>query len=177
MSSIPCREEAAVSEAFQAGTSAPGKGDSRKVRKILVGIVRLSLGVLFLYSSLHKIREPYSFLSSVYSFQLVGPGLGVWIAVCLPWLELMLGLCLMVGLCVGGALLGCLLLLVTFTLAQGSALSRDLPIVCGCFGGSSETVSYLTFARTVLLFLVALAGFAVLMPGRSPDRRSGLPRG
>ena len=47
-------------------------------------VVRLGLGCMFLYGSLHKIRQPYDFLSSVYYYELVGPRLGLLVAMVLP---------------------------------------------------------------------------------------------
>lgn len=39
-------------------------------------VVRLGLGVMFIASSLPKIRLPYAFLSDVYGYELVGPKMG-----------------------------------------------------------------------------------------------------
>jgi uncharacterized membrane protein YphA (DoxX/SURF4 family) len=60
-------------------------------------IVRLSLGFMFIVSSVPKIGRPYVFLGSVYGYGLVGRDLGVLVAVALPWLELLTGACLIGG--------------------------------------------------------------------------------
>ncbi|MHC4739886.1 MAG: MauE/DoxX family redox-associated membrane protein [Planctomycetota bacterium] len=50
-------------------------------------------------------RQPYDFLSSVYSYELVGPRLGMFVVMILPGLELLVGICLVGGIFIGGALL------------------------------------------------------------------------
>ena len=47
-------------------------------------VVRLGLGAMFIASSLPKIRLPYEFLSSVYNYEIVGPKMGVLVAMVLP---------------------------------------------------------------------------------------------
>ena len=72
-------------------------------------LVRLGIGCMFIYSSLPKIRQPYDFLANVYNFEMVGPRLGMLTAMTLPWAELLVGICLVGGIFVSGALLGVVL--------------------------------------------------------------------
>lgn len=67
-----------------------------------VTVVRLGMGAMFIASSLPKICQPYDFLSSVYHYELVGPQLGLLVAMTLPWLELLVGICLVGGIWTGG---------------------------------------------------------------------------
>jgi uncharacterized membrane protein YphA (DoxX/SURF4 family) len=97
-------------------------------------VIRLGLGCMLIYSSLPKIRQPYDFLSSVYQYELVGPKLGLLVAMTLPWLELLAGICLVGGIFVGGALLAAVAMALMFTYVVSSALYHDLEITCGCFG-------------------------------------------
>lgn len=127
-------------------------------------MVRLGLGCLLLWSSLSKIRQPYGFLGNVYEYELVGAKLGMLVAMTLPWLELVLGLCLISDLFVNGALLGGVILMVVFSFAQASALWRGLPITCGCFNPSStELIGYISLIRTVLLAVAAVLGYVLLL--------------
>ncbi|MBN2455248.1 MAG: hypothetical protein JXB29_01720 [Sedimentisphaerales bacterium] len=119
-------------------------------------VVRIGLGCLFLWSSLPKIRQPYDFLSSVYNYELVGPKLGMLIAMTLPWLELLVGICLVGGIFVTGALLASIGMAAMFAFILASALYRGLEISCGCFGPANpEPIGYFTFLRTLALFLIA----------------------
>jgi len=82
----------------------------------------------------------------------------------LPWMELLLGLCLISGLFVSGALLGGIILMGVFTFAQASAISRGLAISCGCFNTSNAgLISYATLIRTILLLLVAAVGYVLVL--------------
>jgi len=122
-------------------------------------IIRLGLGGLFLWSSLSKIRQPYDFLSTIYNFELVGPKAGMLVAMVLPWLELLVAICLIGGIFVSGALLVCIGMSAMFTFVIVSALYRGLDISCGCFGSSAEIINYYTAIRTSLILLVSIGGY------------------
>jgi cobalt-zinc-cadmium efflux system protein len=70
--------------------------------------MRVALGCLFIYSALPKIRQPYDFLHDVYNYEIVGPKLGLLVAMVLPWMEFMVGVCLLGGIFISGALLVCM---------------------------------------------------------------------
>jgi len=103
-------------------------GGQKKLRLLpgLSFVVRLDLGCIFLYSSLPKIRQPYDFLSSVYNYELVGPKIGMLVAIVLSWLELFVGICLVGGIFVGGALLASIAMASMFTFVLASVLYRVL---------------------------------------------------
>lgn len=134
-------------------------------QRIMVGfalIVRIGLGCTFLYSSLPKIRQPYDFLSSVYKYEMVGPKLGLLIAMVLPWAELMVGVCLLGGIFVGGALLVSIALGAMFTFVIGSAMYRGLNISCGCFS-STGSIGYATLIRACAVMLFSLAAYIIVI--------------
>ena len=127
-------------------------------------VVRLGLGCMFLYGSLPKIRQPYDFLSSVYNYELVGPKLGMLVAMVLPWAELLVGICLVGGIFVSGALLVSIAMGTMFSFAAASALYRGLNISCGCFSASSkEQISYLTLIRTLVIMLISAIAYLSLV--------------
>ncbi len=108
--------------------------------------------------------RPYEFLGSVYGYELVGPKMGVLVAMVLPWVELL------AGVFVGGALLASVGMGVLFTFVLGSALYRHLDISCGCFSNpGAGKISYLTLIRAIVITLVsagACAGVVLLAPKR-----------
>ena len=115
---------------------------------------------MFIWSSLPKMRQPYDFLSSVYSYELVGPKLGMFIAMTLPWLELLVGICLIGGIFISGALLASIMMAAMFSYVLGSALHKGLEITCGCFGaGSTDIVNYTTLIRAIVILLASLAAY------------------
>ena len=122
--------------------------------------VRLGLGCVFLYGSLPKIRQPYDFLSSVYNYELVGPKLGMLVAMVLPWAELLVGVCLVGGIFVSGVLLVSIAMGAMFSFAVASALYRGLNISCGCFNASSaEQIGYTTLIRALVIMVISTVAY------------------
>jgi putative oxidoreductase len=122
-------------------------------------IVRLSLGCLFLWSSVPKIRQPYDFLSSVYNYELAGPKLGMLVAITLPCVELLVG-----GIFVGGALLVSIAMAAMFTFALAFALYHGLEISCGCFGASEAgPIDYSTLIRACVILLLSTLAYCALV--------------
>jgi putative oxidoreductase len=131
-------------------------------------VTRLALGCMFIMSSLPKIQLPLKFLSDVYGYELVGPKLGVLVAMTLSWLELLVGICLVGGIFVSGALLASAGMGAMFAVVLASALIRGLDISCGCFGMNSGKINYLTLIRAVVILLVSgLAYMAVILRDRT----------
>ena len=132
-------------------------------------VIRLGLGCMLIYSSLPKIRQPYDFLSSVYQYELVGPKLGMLVAMTLPWLELLAGICLVGGIFVGGALLAAVAMALMFTYVVSSAMYHDLEITCGCFGTGGDLINYWTLIRTIAILLLSLGAYLPLILLRPPS--------
>lgn len=121
----------------------------------------LVLGFVFLAASWPKLQFPYEFLSGVYSYELLGPEAGLYAAALLPWLEFIVGLCLVVGLFVEGALVIASTLCLLFVLVQCWALEKGLEISCSCFGSGGGMVSHASLLRTLVLFAVSLVALAL----------------
>ena len=127
--------------------------------ELAAGIV---LALFWLRSALAHVTNPYYFLSSVYSYEIVGPSLGVTAAMTLPALQLVLAASLLARRFVGGALLISSLLLCVFVAVQASALARGLNIACGCFGAAGrQPLGGESLATTSLLLVCALGAFFV----------------
>jgi hypothetical protein len=73
----------------------------------------------------------------------------------LPWLELILGLCLLAGAWLPGAVLMVNGLLIIFLAAFGFNLARGLDVYCGCFstGGAAKGMSVGWYLLRDILFL------------------------
>lgn len=126
----------------------------------LLDPVKFVLGIVFIMAARQKLSFPYEFLSDVYSFGLTGPSSGLYVAVLLPWIELVVGIALMINLCSGGALALSTGLCAVFVSVQSWALVQGLQVSCGCFGHGG-TVNYWTLARAALLLIVS--GTALLV--------------
>lgn len=113
-------------------------------------IVRLILGAVFVFASIDKIRHPEAFAELVYNYQMLPDQLVNIFAIVLPWLELLLGGCLLVGVWLPGAVILANMLLVTFFGSLLFNIARGLDINCGCFSTSTEHVEGTTMAWYVL---------------------------
>jgi uncharacterized membrane protein YphA (DoxX/SURF4 family) len=135
--------------------------------------MRVALGCLFIYSALPKIRQPYDFLHDVYNYEIVGPKLGLLVAMVLPWMEFMVGVCLLGGIFISGALLVCMGMAAMFSFVVVWALYKGLDISCGCFGSGTEKVTYLTLIRSLVILLFSAAAYlgVVLSPPQA-DKES-----
>ena len=137
-------------------------GKAESIMKLFGFLIRLGLGGLLLWSGIAKARYPYDFLAAVYSYQLVGPGVGLVIAGVLPWLEMLLGSCLLAGFFTEGSMLLALTLMAAFTGAVASAWFRGLAITCGCFGDHAGTIDGSTVIRSIALLLLTLLGLMLI---------------
>jgi rhodanese-related sulfurtransferase len=97
---------------------------------------RLFLGGIFVYASCDKILHPVFFAETVYNYQVLPDLLVNITALVLPWVELLVGLALILGLWLAGALVISNLLLLVFSGTLVFNLARGLDIDCGCFTSS-----------------------------------------
>ncbi len=99
----------------------------------LVTRVQIALGIFFVVAALPKLADPPSFAHMVYNYRLLPGPLVNLFALVLPWLELLSGVALLLGVWsrTGAAVLGVLVLL--FVAAISVNLLRGNAIECGCF--------------------------------------------
>lgn len=124
--------------------------------KIVSEWAQLGLGAVFLAASWPKLCFPYEFLSGVYSYGLVGPDTGLYVAAVLPWLEFVTGLSLILQIVADGALLLSASLSAVFVFAQAYALLSGLRISCSCFGSNGGLISYASLSKTLFLLIVSV---------------------
>ncbi len=102
--------------------------------KYLLLSIRLIIGALFIYSAITKIIDTDYFVKSLYNYRLLPEASLNFFAVFIPWLELIIGFLLVLGIYVReSALLGTIMMIV-FIAAISIAVARGLDIECGCFG-------------------------------------------
>ena len=94
---------------------------------------RLFMGGVFIYASFDKILHPAAFAEAVYNYQILPDAAVNLAALTLPWLELLLGICLIAGVWLPGATLLTTGLLTVFIAALAYNKIRGLDIHCGCF--------------------------------------------
>jgi uncharacterized membrane protein YphA (DoxX/SURF4 family) len=139
-------------------------------------VLRLLLGAYFVHASLDKIADPAAFAKVVYQWQVLGPIPSNLFAVTLPWVEILAGGLLILGVWRKEASLVIALLLVVFLLAAGSVLARGIDVLnCGCTSlATSESSAPWPPAWTkgVGWFLITrnlvMLGVALLLAGAMP---------
>ena len=111
--------------------------NERILSEVCALIARVSLGVWFVYSGGVKIFGSGldRFTYDISNYHLVPEPWDAVIAYALPWLELIGGLCLMLGILRRGALLATGMMVVVFSIAVAWAWVHQLDISCGCQGG------------------------------------------
>jgi uncharacterized membrane protein YphA (DoxX/SURF4 family) len=142
-----------------------------RIKSLSILAVRVFLGFLFLYASLDKIFSPGAFAETVYNYRIIPEGMIHIFAVVLPWLELLLGLLLIVDLWLPGAVLVANALLMMFLGAIVFNIARGLNIDCGCFSssGSSSSMFYYLIRDAFFLILSLCAGIFVLTARTAPE--------
>jgi uncharacterized membrane protein YphA (DoxX/SURF4 family) len=123
-------------------------------------VLRLYIGGVFIYASMYKINFPAEFADTIASYQLAPAWSINALAVCMPWVELVAGVLLVLGwrtqaaaaLLAGLLVLFCGVILVT--------LLRDIPIGCGCFTSVEEPMSWGTLLRDLVWLAMTLLVFA-----------------
>jgi uncharacterized membrane protein YphA (DoxX/SURF4 family) len=133
-------------------------------------LVRMILGAVFIYASWDKIVNPADFAKVVANYQILPQIMINPVAWILPWLEMVCGVCLLIGWIARGSALIIAGLLMVFIGALGYSLLRGLDIQCGCFSLTAErsVPLYIDILRDAFLLVMA-----ILTVGR-PRRKNAM---
>lgn len=136
-------------------------------------LARLALGSVFLYASADKILHPADFAAAVYNYQILPHGLINLTALFLPWLELFLGVALIAGVWLPGAVLWGNALLWTFFIALLFNQFRGIDVHCGCFStrpdpSSPPPMAWYLIRDPVFLFIAGYLGFQLFLASGPP---------
>lgn len=125
--------------------------------KLFILVLRVFLGAMFIYSSIHKIAEPNAFAISVRGFQMLPVSLTNIFALFVAWTEMIAGIMMLVGIMTRKAAGALLILLAMFTIAITSTIVRGLVVDCGCFSneGGSHT-DWQLIVRNIFLITATL---------------------
>jgi len=131
------------------------------IKKILTSrylalILRLYIGGLFIYASMYKINYTAEFAETIVSYQMAPYWAVNIIAVFFPWVELISGILLVLGIRVKSASLIILFLMLVFTAGIGLNLLRNAPISCGCFHTLGDTISWKVMVRDILWCIMVI---------------------
>ena len=134
-----------------------------------VGVLaRLVVGGVWVVAGTLKLPDPTENVRAVRNYRLLPESVVPLVGHGLPVLEILVGVCLLLGLLTRAAAVLSCVLFVAFVVGIGSAWSRGLSIECGCFGGGGGSVLDATakypweIARDLGLLL--LSGWLVYRP-------------
>jgi putative oxidoreductase len=137
--------------------------------------VQFVLAAFFVVAGIAKIVDPPSFAHEIHNYKMVPGALVNGMALILPWLEVVAGVALFLGIArrTAAKVLGILLLV--FIVALGVNLARGHPVDCGCFGTSKVQKTdaerlrdmKIAIARDVGLLILAAQ---ILLATRREDR-------
>ena len=103
------------------------------MNNIINHIIRIAMGVVFIYASYDKILDPISFSQNIHNYGVTPLFIENIIALTLPWVELFIGMGLIFKFKYEASLDISIVLMVTFILLITQAYLRGKSIDCGCF--------------------------------------------
>lgn len=130
-------------------------------------LIRLGLAAVWLVSGGIKVADPNQTYLAVQAYELLPPSLVSVVAAGIPFLELALGVLLLIGLGTRLTALVSAIVLIAFIAAVVQAWARGLSIDCGCFGGGGQVAAGDTrYAQEIArdVGFLALAGWLLVRP-------------
>ncbi|MBF0528050.1 MAG: DoxX family membrane protein [Deltaproteobacteria bacterium] len=139
--------------------------------RTFVFLLRLALGLLFMFASWDKIIHPQDFAKIIYNYQILPDQLINLAAIVLPWLEMVMGLLLVCGWLPLGTTAWTSFLLALFGGVLTFNLIRGINVHCGCFSTSAggDPANWLTLVRDMVLLA---AGIFLLAANIKKERRT-----
>lgn len=137
----------------------------------LLLLVRIVLGGMFVWMGLNKVADPHAFLKGIHLYDMFPESPPIFLnvtAMVLPWLEIVAGVALIVGVYVRGAASMILVMLLVFTpavfiraLAMQSETGQsffEIAFDCGC--GSGVEIIWEKLLKNTGYVVLALVAFA-----------------
>ena len=109
-----------------------------RFQPVITLLARLVLGGVLLAAGGLKVFKPTESANAVAAYKLLPTELAHLLGYALPWLEVAIGLLLILGIMVRPAAILSGLIMVVFIGAIASVWARGMLIDCGCFGGGGE---------------------------------------
>ncbi len=131
--------------------------------KYVVLAARLFIGGLFVYASMYKIMDPAEFAGAIRNYLILPAAWSNVVALTLPWIEVVAGALLVLGIQSRPAALLTTGMLTVFLGAVVYAYATGLDIDCGCFGSPESSGGRVGVAHIVRDLALVLVSFAVVL--------------
>jgi putative oxidoreductase len=125
--------------------------------------VQIAIGAIFVVAAFPKIADPPSFAHMIYNYRIMPGALVNLSALTMPWVELLAGLALILGIWVRPARWIVTFLLLVFMVAIAINLGRGNAIDCGCFDVSAANRTHAERLRDMWIVLLRDAGILLLV--------------
>ena len=125
--------------------------------------VQIALGAIFVAAALPKITDPPSFAHMIYNYRILPAGLINLTALTMPWLEVLTGLALILGIWVKPARWLIAAMLIVFIIAISINLLRDNAIDCGCFDVSAANLTHEERIRDMWIVILRDIGMLLMV--------------
>jgi putative oxidoreductase len=139
--------------------------------------VQLALGAIFIVAALPKLTDPPSFAHMIYNYRILPGGLINISALTMPWIELLAGLALVLGVWKRPARWIITAMLVTFIIAISINLLRNNSIDCGCFDVSAAGKTHEEMLKDMWIVVIRDLGMLLMVAQLAWAERVGRAAG
>ena len=119
-------------------------------RSVIALLCRVILGVILIYASIDKIVHPAEFAKAIGNYNVLPFGLENLLGIVLPILELLVGICLVLGIMLDGSAIITAGMMTVFIIALSQAMIRGIDINCGCFKVTVENGGHQVGLRRII---------------------------
>ena len=144
-------------------------------RSVIALLCRVILGIVLIYASIDKIVHPAEFAKAIGNYNVLPFGLENLLSIVLPVLELLVGICLVLGIMIDGSALIAGGMMVLFIIAISQALFRGIDIDCGCFKVTVENGGHQVGIRRIIEDFIYL-GMALMVLSRGEKKWELYPK-
>lgn len=124
-----------------------------------IAIIRLYVALVFILSGLDKINDLSTFSDAIVNYKLIPLSLVNIVAIIIPWIEVVAGTMLLLGIFIKENSIIIFSMLSVFTFAIFIALLKGLNIDCGCQGTSQgQQIGILKLIENIALMIGAYLG-------------------
>jgi len=118
--------------------------------------LRVYLGYFFIYASLSKIPRSAQFAEAIANYQLIPYMFVNFVALVLPWIELVAGIFLIIGFKLRSSTIMIGILLIMFDVMLLINIYWGAPIACGCVDAVGEAIGWKKVLENALMLIFAV---------------------
>jgi len=122
-------------------------------------ILRVFVGYYFIYASMSKIPYPAQFAELLAAYRIFPFPIVNILAVVVPWMELVTGLFIIIGLRNKASAIIIIFSYIAFNVVVGLNVIVDSPITCGCYDTVGEPVSWMKVLKNTIWMLFTIQVF------------------